>query len=62
MPSMEDDKKFQKWQEDMNRVMNVSEVIVAKHRNGAIGTVKLRFDSNLTQFSNLAQDGYEHRD
>ena len=57
MPSMDDDKKFGKWQEDMNRVMNVAEVIVAKHRNGAIGNVKLRFDSNLTQFSNLAE-GY----
>jgi replicative DNA helicase len=59
MPSMDDDKKFQKWQEDMNRAMNVSEVIVAKHRNGAIGTVKLRFESNLTQFTDLAQDGYD---
>ena len=59
MPSMDDDKKFSKWQEDMNRVMNVAEVIVAKHRNGAIGNVKLRFDSNLTQFSNLAKDGYD---
>jgi replicative DNA helicase len=58
MPSMDDDKKFQKWQEDMNRVMNVAEVIVAKHRNGPIGNVKLRFESNLTQFDNLAE-GYE---
>lgn len=58
MPSMDDDIKFQKWQEDMNKVMNVAEVIVAKHRNGPIGTVKLRFEPNLTEFSNLAQ-GYD---
>lgn len=58
MPSMDDDVKFQKWQEDMNKVMNVAEVIVAKHRNGPIGTVKLRFEPNLTEFSNLAE-GYE---
>jgi len=56
-PSMDDDKKYGKWQDDMNRVMNIAEVIVAKHRNGPIGNVKLRFDSNLTQFSNLAE-GY----
>lgn len=55
MPSMDDDVKFQKWQEDMNKVMNVAEVIVAKHRNGPIGTVKLRFEPNLTEFSNLAE-------
>ena len=59
MPSEDDAAKHDKWKADMDRVMNVAEVIVAKHRNGAIGNVKLRFDSNLTQFSNLAQDGYE---
>jgi replicative DNA helicase len=57
MPSMDDTIKFEKWKADMDRVMNVAEVIVAKHRNGPIGNVKLRFDSNLTQFSNLAE-GY----
>ncbi len=46
-----------KWQEDMNKALNIAEVIVAKHRNGAIGDVKLRFDASLTQFDNLA-DGY----
>ncbi|MBY0407460.1 MAG: replicative DNA helicase [Rickettsiales bacterium] len=61
MPSMDDDVKFQKWQEDMNKVMNVAEVIVAKHRNGPIGTVKVRFDPNLTEFSDLA-DGYSSFD
>ena len=58
MPSMDDEAKFSKWQDDMNRVLNVAEVIVAKHRNGPIGTVKLRFDGSLTEFSNLAEGGY----
>lgn len=58
MPSMDDAAKMEQWQQDMDRVMNVAEVIVAKHRNGPIGTVKLRFDSNLTLFDNLAE-GYE---
>lgn len=33
----------------------VAEVIVAKHRNGPTGTVKLLFDSQLTKFRNLAR-------
>ncbi len=45
------------WMADMDRAMNVAEVIIAKHRNGAIGDVKLRFDASLTQFENLAE-GY----
>ncbi len=45
------------WMANMDRAMNVAEVIVAKHRNGAIGDVKLRFDASLTQFENLAE-GY----
>jgi replicative DNA helicase len=55
---MDDEAKFSKWQDDMNRVMNVAEVIVAKHRNGPIGTVKLRFEGSLTEFSNLAEGGF----
>lgn len=45
------------WQDEMNRAMNVAEVIIAKHRNGPIGNVKLHFEGRLTQFSNLAE-GY----
>ncbi len=45
------------WMADMDKAMNVAEVIVAKHRQGAIGDVKLRFDASLTQFDNLAE-GY----
>jgi replicative DNA helicase len=44
-----------KWQVDMDRAMNVAEVIIAKHRNGPIGNVPLRFDGSLTKFDNLAQ-------
>lgn len=43
------------WKIDMDKVMNLAEVIVAKHRNGPVGNVKLRFDGALTQFSNLEE-------
>lgn len=34
---------------------NIAEVIIAKHRNGPTGTVKLLFDPTLTKFVNLAR-------
>ena len=44
--------EHEKWQLEMNKVTNVSEVIVAKQRNGPVGSVKLHFDSNTTKFGN----------
>lgn len=54
-PSMDKHEEYQKWQTEMDRVANIAEVIIAKHRNGPIGITKVRFDGNLTQFSNLDQ-------
>ena len=34
---------------------NFAELILAKHRNGPTGTVKLLFDSQFTQFKNLVR-------
>ena len=45
------------WQEEMDRVRNVAEVILGKQRHGPIGTVKLHFNEDLTKFSNLAREG-----
>lgn len=39
---------------DPNDQPGIAEVIVAKNRNGATGTVKLTFLKNLTRFENLA--------
>ncbi|MFM6451343.1 MAG: replicative DNA helicase, partial [Planktothrix sp.] len=33
----------------------IAEIILAKHRNGPTGTVKLLFDNQFTQFKNLAR-------
>lgn len=41
------------WQTEMDRAMNVAEVIIAKHRNGPIDTARLRFEGRLTKFTNL---------
>jgi replicative DNA helicase len=54
----EETPEFAKWQEEMEKVHGIAEVIVAKHRNGPIGTVALQFQSDVTTFHNLARDDY----
>ncbi len=39
--------------EEGNSLKGVAEYIIAKHRNGALGTVKLKFTPELAKFSNL---------
>jgi replicative DNA helicase len=34
----------------------LAEIIIAKHRNGAVGTVYLRFLSNMAKFINMEDD------
>jgi replicative DNA helicase len=41
------------------RPPEVTEVIVAKHRNGPVGTIKLQFISNYARFENLVEDEEE---
>ncbi len=36
--------------------LGVAELIIAKHRNGATGTVDLRFQNNITRFEDLDRD------
>ena len=35
---------------------HIAEIIIAKHRNGALGTVPVRWMSNITTFMNLSKD------
>lgn len=37
---------------------NIAEIIVAKHRNGPTGSIKLYFDENRVSFRNLEQNDY----
>ncbi len=46
------------WQEEMDRLHGLAEVIIAKQRHGPIGTVRLSFNSDTTRFGNLAKDHY----
>jgi replicative DNA helicase len=45
------------WQEEMDQIVNLAEVIIGKQRHGPIGTVKLHFNADLTKFGNLAREG-----
>ncbi|MCI4660984.1 MAG: replicative DNA helicase [Neomegalonema sp.] len=44
------------WQQKMEQVHNLAEVILGKQRHGPIGSIKLMFDSRYTRFSDLARD------
>ena len=44
--------KYKKQEQEQN-VGNIAEIIVAKHRNGPIGSVKLYFNPNTVSFSDL---------
>ena len=52
-PDIDNAENFAKWQERMDKVHNVAEVIIAKQRHGPVGTVRLYFEPRLTRFSDL---------
>jgi replicative DNA helicase len=45
-----------KWQEQMDQVRGLAEIVIGKQRHGPIGTVKLSFNEDITKFGNLARD------
>jgi len=50
--------EFQKWKQDMQQIAHKAEVIIAKQRNGPVGSVDLFFDAEFTRFGNL--DTHHH--
>ncbi len=51
--------EMQKWQETMGKIDNISEIMIAKNRNGPINNIRMFFDKNTTRFENLSQQGYD---
>ena len=49
----------EKWLQDMDRVHNIAEVIIAKQRHGPTDRVKLFFDGAFTRFRDYVSDGNE---
>ncbi len=45
--------------EEGNSLKGIGEFIIAKHRNGALGTVKLRFTGELAKFSDLEDPDFK---
>lgn len=46
--------KHNDWQDKLNKVKNIAEIVIAKQRNGPIGSLALHFNSATTAFSNLS--------
>ncbi|MGH6987330.1 MAG: DnaB-like helicase C-terminal domain-containing protein, partial [Caulobacteraceae bacterium] len=44
------------WQEKIDPVRNLAEIIIAKQRHGPIGSFELHYDADLTRFSNLGRE------
>jgi replicative DNA helicase len=49
---------YEQWQRDMERVYQISELIIGKQRHGATGKVKLKFEAKITKFSDYIDDAY----
>jgi replicative DNA helicase len=49
----EDDPKYQEWMNKMSKAHNIAEIIVAKHRNGAVGTVSVYYSDQHSSVTNL---------
>ena len=46
------------WQTEMERIHQLAEVIIGKHRHGPTGSVKLHFEGSVTRFSDLVRDDH----
>ncbi len=54
----DDHPDFPQWKEEMERIYGRADLIVAKQRHGSTGTVRLRFDSKITKFTDAVDDNY----
>lgn len=54
-PSDPTDPEYTKWQDRLNKVYNIADVSIAKHRNGPVGNVQLYYDIQYSKFKNLTK-------
>ncbi|MBN8511615.1 MAG: replicative DNA helicase [Rickettsiales bacterium] len=47
------DPKYSEWQQKLDKVHNIAEIIVAKHRNGSVGNVQLYYVDKFSSIGNL---------
>ena len=52
-PQENEVEKFQDWKNQMQECAHKSEVIIAKQRNGPVGSFNLFFDAEFTRFGNI---------
>ena len=50
------EERYQRWAQRYAEVAETGEVIIAKHRHGPVGKVRLRYDPSTSQFQDLADD------
>ncbi|SPR05801.1 replicative DNA helicase [Orientia tsutsugamushi] len=48
--------EYTEWFIKQNKCYNTAEIIVAKHRNGPVGTVKLHYNSRYSKFGNIVKN------
>lgn len=58
MPREEEVEKFQAWQEEMEKVHGLADIIVSKNRHGGIKNIQCAFQAELARFSDLEKDRY----
>jgi len=58
MPREDEVDKFMAWQEEMEKVHGLAEVIVSKNRHGGIQNITCAFQAEMARFSDLEKDNY----
>lgn len=49
----QDDPKYSDWADKLGKVHNFAEILIAKHRNGAVGNVAVYYEDKYSTVSNL---------